>query len=60
MASKINKKRTFSIEGIMSINEDGAIVFEVEDFEYPVELARMIKDFEECNCKLTLSYAEAL
>lgn len=44
----------------MSINEDGAIIFEVEDFEHPVELARMIKDFEECNCKLTLSYAEAL
>lgn len=60
MASKINKKRTFSIEGIFSLDENGAITFEVEDFEHPVELGRLVKDFDGCNCKLTLAYSEAL
>lgn len=60
MASKISKKKSFSIEGLMSINENGRIVFEVEDFETPIELNEMINDFEDCNCKLTLAFTEAL
>ena len=59
MASKINKKKSFSIEGLLSIN-NGNIVFEVEDIETPLELSKLIEDFEDCNCKLTLAYIEAL
>ena len=59
MASKINKKKSFSIEGLLSI-DNGNIVFEVEDIETPLELYKLIEDFEDCNCKLTLAYTEAL
>ena len=44
MASKINRKYSCDIKGIIS-TDDGIITVEVEDVDTPVVLADFIKDF---------------
>ena len=59
--SKINKKQTISIEGVMSFDEHGAISFEVEDIDERVDLMKLIKqDFDGECVKVVVSYGEEL
>lgn len=60
MASKINKKYSCDIKGIISV-DDGIITVEVEDVEEPIVLADFIKDFiSKEDVKITVSYGEEL
>ena len=60
MASKINKKYSCDIKGIISV-DDGIITVEVEDVEEPIVLADFIKDFiSKEDVKITVSYGEDL
>lgn len=58
MASKINKKYSADIKGIISIT-DGKIFVEVEDVENPVDLADFAIDFaDKPDVKITIAYGE--
>ena len=58
MASKINRKYSCDIKGIVSA-DDGIITVEVEDVDTPVILADFIKDFVgKADVKITVSYGE--
>lgn len=59
MASKINKKYSADIKGVLSIT-DGIITIQVEDMDEPVVLADFIKDFAEKEIKIVVSYGEEL
>ena len=59
MASKINKKYSADIKGVLSI-EDGIITIQVEDIDEPIVLADFIKDFAEKEIKIVVSYGEEL
>ena len=58
MASKINRKYSCDIKGIIS-TDDGIITVEVEDVEKPIVLADFIKDFVgKPDVKIAVSYGE--
>ena len=60
MASKINKKYSCDIKGIISV-DDGIITVEVEDVEEPIVLADFIKDFVgKSDVKISVAYGEEL
>ena len=60
MASKINRKYSADIKGIVSA-DDGIITVEVEDMDEPIALADFIKDFiGKPDVKVTISYGEEL
>ena len=60
MASKINKKYSCDIKGIIS-TDDGIITVEVEDVAEPVVLADFIKDFVgKSDVKISVAYGEEL
>lgn len=60
MASKINRKYSADIKGIISV-DDGIITVEVEDMDEPIVLADFIKDFVgKPDVKVTISYGEEL
>ena len=60
MASKINRKYSADIKGIISV-DDGIITVEVEDVDEPIVLADFIKDFVgKPDVKVTISYGEEL
>lgn len=60
MASKINKKYSCDVKGLISV-DDGIITVEVEDVEEPVVLADFIKDFVgKPDVKIAVSYGEEL
>ena len=60
MASKINKKYSCDVKGLISV-DDGIITVEVEDVEEPVVLANFIKDFVgKPDVKVSLNYGEEL
>lgn len=59
MASKINKKYSADIKGVLSI-EDGIITIQVEDMDESIVLADFIKDFAEKEIKIVVSYGEEL
>lgn len=60
MASKINKKYSCDIKGIIS-TDDGIITVEVEDVDTPVVLADFIKDFVgKPDVKISIAYGEEL
>lgn len=60
MASKINRKYSCDIKGIVSI-DDGIITVEVEDVDTPVVLADFIKDFVgKPDVKISVAYGEEL
>lgn len=60
MASKINKKYTTDVRGILSIDSDQKMTVEVEDITDPVDLAELFSDFENKDVKITIAYAEEL
>jgi len=55
MASKVNKKITLNIQGIVDVS-DGKITIEVEDVETPMDLTDLIQDFNGLETKITLSH----
>ena len=58
MASKINRKYSCDIKGIIS-TDDGIITVEVEDVEKPIVLADFIKDFVgKPDVKISVAYGE--
>lgn len=60
MASKINRKYSADIKGIISV-DDGIITVEVEDMDEPIVLSDFIKDFVgKPDVKVTISYGEEL
>ena len=60
MASKINKKYSCDVKGLISV-DDGIITVEVEDVEEPVVLADFIKDFVgKPDVKIAVLYGEEL
>ena len=60
MASKINKKYSCDIRGIISA-DDGIITVEVEDVADPIVFADLIKDFiGKPDVKISVSYGEEL
>ena len=60
MASKINRKYSCDIKGMVSV-DDGIITVEVEDVDEPVILADFIKDFvDKPDVKISVSYGEEL
>ena len=60
MASKINRKYSCDIKGIVSA-DDGIITVEVEDVDTPVVLADFIKDFVgKPDVKISVAYGEEL
>lgn len=60
MASKINKKYSCDVKGLISA-DDGIIAIEVEDVDEPVVLADFIKDFVgKPDVKISVSYGEEL
>ena len=60
MASKLNRKYSCDIRGIISV-DDGIITVEVEDVDEPVILADFIKDFvDKPDVKISVSYGEEL
>ena len=60
MASKINRKYSCDIKGIVSA-DDGIVTVEVEDVAEPIVLADFIKDFiGKPDVKISVSYGEEL
>lgn len=60
MASKINKKYSANIKGIISIT-DGKIFVEVEDMESPIDLSEFASDFaDKEDVKISFSYDEEI
>ena len=60
MASKINRKFSCDIKGIISIDV-GIITVEVEDVDEPIVLADFIKDFVgKSDVKISVAYGEEL
>ena len=58
MASKINRKYSCDIKGIIS-TDDSIITVEVEDVEKPIVLADFIKDFVgKPDLKISVAYGE--
>lgn len=56
--SAINRKYAANITGLLSIEDDGRIMVEVEDFPDLVDLASFIRDFDGKDTKISISFAE--
>ena len=56
--SAINRKYAANITGLLSIEKDGKIMVDVDDFPDPVDLAGFIGDFNGKNTKISVSFAE--
>lgn len=59
MASKINRRITASIVGILSI-ESGRLFVEVEDIENHFDMAEFLKDFNGLKIALSVAHKEDL
>lgn len=55
--SKINKKYTLNIKGMLYV-EDDIISVEIEDTGELVSIASFLSDFDNKECTLTVAYAE--
>ena len=58
--SKISKKKSISLKGIVSITEDNQIIFEVEDMPEVVELANLLEDFNGQEISLSINQTEEI
>ena len=58
--SKISKKKSISLKGIVSITEDNQIVFEVEDMPEVVELSNLLDDFDGQEISLSVNQTEEI
>lgn len=59
MASKITRKNTLSVQGIVNIT-DGRIIFEVEDVASDYDLADLMSDFNGQEVKLSVNQTDDL
>lgn len=59
MAQKLSKKYTLSINGLISVLDDGNIIVSVED-NGDFNLAHLMDDFNDKVCKISVSYDEEL
>lgn len=59
MDSKINKRSSASIKGILSV-EDGKLFVDVEDIEKPFNLAEFLKDFDGVDMTLSVAHKEEI
>lgn len=59
MASKINKKYSADIKGVLDI-EDDKLDIEVEDIENPINLAKFFADFKDKEVKISITYGEEI
>lgn len=59
MAQKLSKKYTLSINGLISVLDDGNIIVSVED-NGDFNLAHLMDDFDDRVCKISVSYDEEL
>lgn len=59
MASKINKKYSADIKGVLDI-EDDKLDIEVEDIENPINLAKFFADFKNKEVKISITYGEEI
>lgn len=59
MASKITRKNTLSVQGIVNIT-DGRIIFEVEDAASDYDLADLMADFSGQEVKLSVNQTDDL
>lgn len=59
MASKINKKYSADIKGILDIEND-KLEIEVEDIENPINLAKFFADFKGKEVKISITYGEEI
>ena len=57
MAQKIEKNYKVNIAGVVSIGEDGNITVTVED-RGEFNLAEIMKDFNDRECKINITYNE--
>ena len=58
--SKINKKYSVDVKGILNITDDGVMLVEVEDREEPLLLTDLCEDFNGKNVKISVAYGEEL
>ena len=58
--SKISKKKSISLKGIVSITEDNQIIFEIEDMPEVVELANLLDDFDGQEISLSVNQTEEI
>ncbi len=56
MASKVNKKYTARISGILSIEDESKIFVEVEDRDKPIELSKFFSDFDSKDVVISISH----
>lgn len=59
MAQKLSKKYTLSINGLITVCDDGNIVVSVEDTG-DFNLSHLMSDFNDKVCKISVSYDEEL
>ena len=57
MAQKIEKNYKLNIAGVVSIGDDGNIIVTVED-RGEFNLAEIMKDFDDRECKINITYNE--
>lgn len=60
MASKINKKYSCDIQGILDIREDKNIYIEVEDTDPPILLAELFEVFNNKEVKISITFKNEL
>lgn len=61
MASKINKKFTLDVTGILDmshLDEEHDILIEVEDREEPVSLLQLAREFDGKDVKISIGYKD--
>jgi hypothetical protein len=57
--SKISKKKSVSVEGIMSFDSNGKLTFEVEGFDSSVSFQSLVdNEFDGLTVKVTCAVAE--
>lgn len=59
MASKINKKMSVDIKGVLDLT-DGIVRIEVEDVEVPIVFTELVKEFDGKDVKIALTFGEEL
>jgi len=57
-ASKVSKKFTTNIQGILDITDDGVMNVSVEDIEIPFVLSELFADYKNKDVKITIAYGE--
>lgn len=63
MASKINKKFSLDITGVLDmsqLDDEHDLLVEVEDFERPVSLRKLAREFDGKDVKISIGYKNEL